>query len=329
MISLLIASGVGQYAAVMALFGSSLFALYAGVGSRVSGNSTTDRRMQHWLARILCFGALLAVIFAFGALLAVIFAFGALLAVASRMSGSTVGTLGRDTLLSVVFRTRFGKVWQAEVGLSLLLAAVLPLALASTRRRACYVGTLLASGALLVGLASVGHATMDSGVSGVLHLANHALHVMAAAAWLGGLLPLALALVLTATHRNRSDPWSSTARQCLANFSKMGVVAVAVLMLTGLGNAGFLIPDAGALLTTDYGRVLLIKVGLFTLMLAFAARNRFGLMPRLASPGAMAMSDADPTLSALRRSVLCEQVLGVLVLVAANILGTLPPPMGY
>ena len=316
MIGLLIASGVGQYAAVMALFGSSLFALYAGVGSRVSGNSTTDRRMQHWLARILCSAALLAVIFAFGALLAV----------ASRMSGSTVGTLGRDTLLSVVLGTRFGKVWRAEIALSLLLAAVLPLALASTRRRACYVGTLLASGALLVGLASVGHATMDSGVSGVLHLANHALHVMAAAAWLGGLLPLAL--VLTATHRNRSDPWSSTTRQCLANFSQMGVAAVAVLMLTGLGNAAFLIPDAGFLLTTDYGRVLLLKLGLFVLMLVFAARNRFALMPRLASPGAVPMGIAEPTLSVLRQSVLCEQVLGVLVLVAANILGALPPPPG-
>jgi putative copper resistance protein D len=108
----------------------------------------------------------------------------------------------------------------------------------------------------------------------------------------------------------------------------MGVVAVAVLMLTGLGNAGFLIRDTHALLTTDYGRVLLLKLGLFVLMLVFAARNRFGLMPRLASPGAVVMSDADPTLSALRRSVLCEQVLGVLLLVAANILGALPPPLG-
>jgi copper resistance protein D len=108
----------------------------------------------------------------------------------------------------------------------------------------------------------------------------------------------------------------------------MGVVAVAVLMLTGLGNAAFLIRDVGALPTTDYGRVLLLKVGLFTLMLVFAARNRFGLMPRLASPGTMPMSIAEPTLSALRRSVLCEQVLGVLQLVAANILGALPPPPG-
>jgi copper resistance protein D len=317
MIALLIASGVGQYAAVMVLFGSSLFALYTGVGSRASANPTTNRRMQHWLARILCFGALLAVIFAFGALLAV----------ASRMSGSTVGTLGRDPLLSVVFGTRFGKVWRAEVGVSLLLAVVLPVALTFARQRACYVGTLLMAGGLLVSLASVGHATMDSGVSGALHVANHSLHVMAAAAWLGGLLPLAL--VLAAAHRNVSGPWSSTARQCLANFSKMGVVAVAVLMLTGLGNAGFLIPDTHALLSTDYGHVLLLKVGLFALMLAFAARNRFALMPRLASPGAVPMSIAEPTLSALRRSVLCEQVLGVLVLAVANVLGVLPPPLGY
>ena len=108
----------------------------------------------------------------------------------------------------------------------------------------------------------------------------------------------------------------------------MGVVAVAVLMLTGLGNAGFLIRDTHALLITDYGHVLLLKVGLFALMLAFAARNRFGLMPRLASPGVVPMSIAEPTVSALRRSVLCEQILGVSVLAAANVLGALPPPLG-
>jgi copper resistance protein D len=316
MIGLLIASGVGQYAAVMVLFGSSLFALYVGVGTGPSQNSTTDRRMRHWLTFILCSGGLLAVIFALVSMLAV----------ASRMSGDTVDALDRETLLSVVFGTRFGKVWQAEVVLSLLLAVVLPVALTLRRRRACYVGTLFASGGLLVGLASVGHATMDSGVSGALHLVNHSLHLMAAAAWLGGLLPLAL--VLSTAHRNMSDPWSSTALQCLANFSKMGVLAVAVIMLTGFGNARFLIGDAGALLTTDYGRVLLLKLGLFALMLVFAATNRFRLMPRLASLGTMPMGIAAPTLSALRGSVLCEQVLGILVLVAANVLGALPPPLG-
>ncbi len=312
----LLASGVGQYAAVMVLFGSSLFALYAGVSSQASENSAADRRMQHWLARLFCVSALLATIFAFGTLLAV----------ASRMSGDLVDALHRETLLSVLFRTHFGEVWQAQAVLSLLLAAVLPIALRFARQRACYVGTLLVAGGLLVSLASVGHTAMDRGISGALHLANHALHVMAAAAWLGGLLPLAF--VLAAAHRNPFDPWSSMARQCLASFSKMGVVAVAVLILTGIGNAGFLIRDTHALLITDYGHVLLLKVGLFALMLAFAARNRFALMPQLANPGAVPISIAEPTLSALRRNVLCELVLGVLVLVAANILGALPPPLG-
>jgi copper resistance protein D len=316
MVGLLIVAGVGQYAAVMVLFGSSLFALYTGIGSCALKNLPAERRMRHWLARVLCSAALLAVIFACGSLFAV----------ASRMSGDVVDALHRETLLTVVFATRFGKVWQAQAALSLLLAAVLPIALAFARQRACYVGTLLASGGLLVGLASVGHATMVRGISGALHLANHSLHVMAAAAWLGGLLPLAF--VLAAARRNVSGPWSSTARRCLGSFSKMGVVAVAVLMLTGLGNAAFLIRDVGALLTTDYGHVLLLKVGLFALMLAFAARNRFGLMPQLANPGAVPMSIAEPTLVALRRSVLCEQVLGVFVLAVANVLGALPPPLG-
>jgi putative copper resistance protein D len=69
-------------------------------------------------------------------------------------------------------------------------------------------------------------------------------------------------------------------------------------------------------------------VGLFALMLAFAARNRFALIPQLASASAGPMSIAEPTLSALRRSVLCEQVLGVSVLAVANVLGALPPPLG-
>jgi putative copper resistance protein D len=116
----------------------------------------------------------------------------------------------RETLVAVVFATRFGKVWQAQAALSLLLAAVLPVALTFARQRACYVGTLLASGGLLVALASVGHATMVGGISGALHLANHSLHVTAAAAWLGGLLPLAF--VLAAAHRNASGPWSSKVR---------------------------------------------------------------------------------------------------------------------
>ena len=107
----------------------------------------------------------------------------------------------------------------------------------------------------------------------------------------------------------------------------MGVLAVAVIMLTGFGNARFLIGDAGALLTTDYGRVLLFKVGLFALMLV-AATNRFRLMPRLASLGTMPMSIAVLTLSALRRTVLCEQVLGILVLVAANALRCPAPTAG-
>jgi copper resistance protein D len=158
--------------------------------------------MQHWLARVVCCAALLAAIFAFGKMFAV----------AGRMSGDVVGALHRETLLTVVFGTRFGKVWQAQAALSLLLAAVLPVALTFARQRACYVGTLLTSGGLLVGLASVGHAMMVSGTSGAL-LANHALHVMAAAAWLGGLLPLALssprrvAMYLVPGHPRRAGAW--------------------------------------------------------------------------------------------------------------------------
>ncbi|SUH24089.1 membrane protein [Salmonella enterica subsp. enterica] len=39
-------------------------------------------------------------------------------------------------------------------------------------------------------LAGVGHATMRDGVAGTLQQINHALHLLCAAAWFGGLLPV-------------------------------------------------------------------------------------------------------------------------------------------
>ena len=52
----------------------------------------------------------------------------------------------------------------------------------------------LASGALLASLGLVGHAAMQTGAEGVLHRMNHAVHLLTAGAWLGGLIPFAMCL---------------------------------------------------------------------------------------------------------------------------------------
>ena len=73
---------------------------------------------------------------------------------------------------------------------------------------------------------------------------------------------------------------------------------------------------------TEYGRVLMLKLLLFVLMLTFAAINRNVLTPRLA--GAVD-DERRRALGTLRWNCLCEILLGLAVVTVAGWLGTLHP----
>ena len=55
------------------------------------------------------------------------------------------------------------------------------------------------SAALLASLGLVGHAAMQTGVEGVRHRANHAVHLLTTGAWIGGLVPFVMCLDAYAT----------------------------------------------------------------------------------------------------------------------------------
>ena len=84
-----------------------------------------------------------------------------------------------------------------------------------------------------------------------------------------------------------------------------------------------LVGSLSALIGTTYGELLLPKLGLFGLMLCLAASNRFWLVPALAK--AATISQSDLALARLRRNILAEQILGVLVVGIVSLLGTLSP----
>jgi putative copper resistance protein D len=74
------------------------------------------------------------------------------------------------------------------------------------------------------------------------------------------------------------------------------------------------------LFTTPYGRLLLVKLALFAILVAFGARNRFLVKAKLTKTA------ADPdSLAQLRRNVLWEAYLGVAVVVIVACLGVTPP----
>ena len=217
---------------------------------------------------------------------------------------------GSGALREVLQSTQFGIVLQIRIALALLLAACLYFEMSMIARRLALVLAIL----LMISLAWTGHAGSSPGY---LHLGSDVAHLAAASAWLGGLLPLALLLASLWRHAD----WKA-AIQIVRRFSTLGMVSVAVLILSGAIHAWILVGSFRALTQTDYGEVLILKLMAFAGMLALAACNRLILTPRLVSPSGKAAR-------ALLRNTLIEAVLGLVILLLVGLLGTLHPAVHF
>jgi copper resistance protein D len=220
----------------------------------------------------------------------------------------------QNVVWTVLTETRFGHV-NALRGLFAILLAFCLLSDRASPSRSGLVAVALA-GCFLAALAWTGHAGAGTGWTGDLHLAADTLHLLAAGAWIGGLVPLALCL---ASARGAGEPAGGRlALGMTTRFSTLGLISVGTLLATGTVNTWFLAGSVQSLVGTDYGRLLMIKVTLFAVMTVFATINRVVLTARL--PGASAIRQ-------LQINCGVEFALGLAVVVVASVLGTLPPPM--
>ena len=100
------------------------------------------------------------------------------------------------------------------------------------------------------------------------------------------------------------------------------MVAVGVIAASGVTMAAAMAGGVPGLLGTPYGLVLQLKTGLFVAVLALAALNRFVLAGRLEEAGSRS---SVPLLRALRLSIAAELGLGLVIVLAAGTLASLPP----
>ncbi len=245
-----------------------------------------------------------------------------LLLQAVSMSGLPFGEAMTSRVLSKVLnQTQFGEVTEIR----LVLAIILAICLANNRFPLADWLALAAALGLTAAIAGTGHAGSTSGEMGSLHLAADALHLLAAAAWTGGLV--SLVILLAVVRRHQAVASASLARNAVRRFSTLGIIAVATLLLTGTVNAWILVGSFHALVITEYGRLLMLKMIAFAVMLAFAGVNRFWLTPRLALA-----SGNEPRLEVLRqltRNSVIEIALGFTIFAIVGMLGTLHPAIHF
>jgi putative copper resistance protein D len=241
-----------------------------------------------------------------------------LLLQAVSMSGLPLGEAATTRVLSTVLnRTQFGQVTEIRIVLAILLAACLAY---DRLQLARWVAAAVALG-LIGSIAWTGHAGSTLGEAANPHLAADALHLVAAAIWIGGLASLALLLIPAG--RAGTFASASLAQAAAQRFSTLGMASVGTLLASGFVNAWILVGSFHALVVTAYGLLLTLKLVVFAVMLAFAAINRFWLTPRLA-----ASSGNEPRLDALRqltRNSVIEIALGFVIFAIVGALGTLHP----
>lgn len=221
---------------------------------------------------------------------------------------ASIGNVLRDT--------NYGRIWLIRIVLLVVLGLVLS-------RRALWNGSdgsrswRLASviGVLtLAPFALISHAAAQPNGRPAAIAADW-LHLLATSAWVGGLLALAVSLVL-ATRGIPAAQRRSMYATAIPRFSTLAIASVIVLSVTGFYASWLQIGNLPALLDTSYGRTLLVKLGLLIPLLILGAVNLRIIGPRL-------QHDAKNG-TQFGRTVTAEAIVGIAVLVVVGLLTSLP-----
>jgi putative copper resistance protein D len=249
--------------------------------------------------------------------------------VLARMTGGSLREMpGMDSIDVAITQTQFGRLWTWRLGLMLLFTIANLFA-----RRKCrtflrssrawqYAGLIIAT-TLLASITWAGHAGATIGAERPIHLTVDSAHLIAAGLWPGGLLPLTL--VLLQACRSSELSLLLAAGAITRRFSALSLLVVAALAATGLMNSYFLVGSLRALVTTGYGRLLMLKVLLFVIMIGFGACNLLRFKPQLALANEQNAKQRD-ALRKLMRNVIAELCIGTLIVLIVGALGTIPPP---
>jgi copper transport protein len=138
-------------------------------------------------------------------------------------------------------------------------------------------------------------------------------HIAAVGIWIGGLVWLVISLRGAAPSERTGD---------VRRFSFLAGITLGVVAVTGTARA---LDEIGGLgkwrdsLSTSFGVALIIKIGLFIVLVGLAARNRYVNVPAFGSDQGRSTH--------LSKTVVAEIVLAILILGTTAVLSQLPPPV--
>jgi putative copper export protein len=213
----------------------------------------------------------------------------------------TWSAVGAAELRALLLQSAWGRAWVVQVVAAAVVAS------------GPFLGRAF-DGAMAIPIAIAaafsGHAAAAGALAPVSITAD-AVHLIAAGAWIGGLVFVVLAMVLGAA--------PASLYRIVRSFSPIALACAATVVLTGIVNSVIHVGSFGALLSSAYGNQLVAK-------LFFVAGT--------AAAGAWNWKQGTPALAlgnikAIRRGIAVEIVLAIAVLlVTARLVVLEPPSMG-
>lgn len=268
---------------VVMLLGAGLYPRFVG--------SFAPTKVNPWLLRMSLLGAVGVVLFSVLNILTTLY--------------RVLGYLEPSFVWDYTLSTNHGRATLLRLGLVIgLVGLQVRLRQAGRASNALYV---LMGTALLLSFSWISH---NASMGGRLPVVADLVHFAAATAWAGAVLVSAFLPVWREANRTRL-------KVALGRVSAIGLVAVGLLIVTGLYSAWLHVGEPVALITTRYGWSLVAKVGLVLVILSIAGLNRWVFLPRLGS---------STDLTKFSRMLKVEAVLLLLVLGLTGLLTTSPVP---
>lgn len=222
--------------------------------------------------------------------------------------------MARETSVgSILLHTVWGSGWIVQM--SLVVVALAGFGVARRASRAGWTVSLVAALLLAFTPAFAGHAVAAPRFTSLAIVAD-GLHVLGAGGWLGSLLVVVLVGIPIALALNANERGPTVAALINA-FSPLALGFASLVAASGLVSAWLHLEHLSALWQSDYGRVLLIKLGVLSLVVLTGAYNWLRVRPSL--------GDAQGAVR-IRRSAIAELLIGAVVLAVTAILTATSTP---
>lgn len=315
-------------AVAAAIFAALVIPASAGPRQRQRKHATAEHPLY---ARTLLIAQCAGVVWTLAALAVLVLSFSSLSGLPVSVSETFSGGLW-DFVLSIAT----GQAWLIVAIIAGLFATIVTAVRSPLAMGLSAVLGLVA----IVPMALVGHSS--SGDDHIAAVNSLGLHLLGVIIWVGGLVCLALlapTLAQTSTAlRAGEQGGAEILGTVLRRFSVLASLAIALVAASGVINAALRVFHIEELITTDYGRMLLVKLVCTVALAIIGFLHRNWIIPQLAGPlvGTAATGTAPTSRSSrsprsvsklLWQLVLVEVAIMAAVMGVSTVLGRTAPPV--